>query len=1260
MFDISPADVEQLNDVDLRELVARLCEAELTLHSLSPAAVTWGGAQTAADGGLDVKVDLPDGTLIDGFVPRGVTGFQVKTPDMPRAAILKEMRPAGVVRPSIEKLALAKGGYVIVSSQGSVAYSALEARRSAMREALNDVPGAEALHTDFYDRTRLASWVRCHAGVIAWVRAKIGRSVTGWQAYGAWSGAAESRDAEYLLDDKLRLHFGDSAASASCQLSDGIDRLREQLAQPGRIVRLVGLSGVGKTRLVQALFDSRVGNCALPQSWAIYTDLADDPSPQPIGLATDLMARRMRAILIVDNCPPELHARLAKLFSGPECSLSVITVEYDVREDQPERTRVVRLDTSSNELIEKLVKRRFGFLSAVDARSIAEASGGNARIAIALAETVEASESIAGLTSEELFERLFRQRHASNEALLDTAKALSLVYSFDGETLTGIEAELPRLATLADQTARQTYRYVAELHQRQLLQKRGLWRAVLPHAIANRLAARALTEIPYQTIAEQLLTDGAARLAQSFSRRLSYLHEQQAAVSIVKRWLAADGLLGDIAEFDSVHSAMFVNVAPVVPEATLGSLERLGQGDQDAARAMWHHYRRLLWSLAYDAELFERSVTLLVRVAVESTDHAAVKEASDTFESLFALYLSGTHATAEQRIAVIERLLSSREERAIDLGIAALNKMLKSIHFSSFESFDFGGRSRDFGYCPKNVADRDAWYSKALSVVDRYSRPEHKASTRIRSLLASNIRGLWMTGQSQTVEQLSQEIAKRGFWREGWIACRSFLTFPGDKLTGELKSGLQRLERQLAPTHLVDKVRAVVLGSGGSMLGIGEDELDIEFDAHEAITRMTDLARALGRAVAEDEKIFESLLPELILGGPRVFDFGLGLADGTLDLNTLWLRLVTSASDCSPAATNVPLARGVLASCWARDQALANQWLDDTVERSSMRDLLPALQITVGLDERGLRRLQRALSLGTAVAAFEPLAQSDSTRALDGLAFKELIESIATRHDGWTTALNVLHTRLFLDGYTNDAHDKNVLWTARELLANIKIQRWSERTNYEVIETIRHCLQGQEAAEVTSMVVSELKAAVAESRLYWLETSSLLTALLQAQPIAVLDTLFAVEPEVRPEVINHWVEGNTLPFDAVSTDDMLNWSEKDADQRFPIAAGLIKFDERLSDGSLGWTRTAKALLSRASDVRKVVAVFIERFRPTSWSGSYAAILEANSKLLESIDDLVPTDLIPFIVEAKAALTREIVDRRASETNEERARDERFE
>ena len=928
MFDITSDDINQLNDIDLRELVGRLCEAELASRGLPPSAATWGGNQTAADGGLDVRVSLPPSESIDGFVPRSSTGFQVKKPDMPRAQIIAEMSPKGIIRPVIQELADEAGAYVIVSSTGSTADSALRNRQNALREALDGVGNAEQLHTDFYDRTRLATWVRQHPGLITWVKERVGRALIGWRPYGPWSGSAKGIDAdEYLLDDKLRLHLGMHRSAPAKPVSQAINDLRDELSRPRKIVRLVGLSGVGKTRLVQALFDARIGERSLPPSLAVYTDLSDNPDPQPTGLASDLIASRTRAVLIVDNCPTELHSRLSKLCSEQNSTVSVLSVEYDIRDDQPEGTQVVTLDTSSPELIEKLVRRRYPHLSQVDARTIADASGGNAQIAIALAETVERSETIAGLSSDELFQRLFRQRHAPDNALLLAAQVCSLVYSFQGEALDGEDAELTRLASLAGQTATETYRHVGELLRRDLMQQRGVWRAVLPHAIANRLAARALEDIPFELINRQLVEGGTERLARSFSRRLSYLHDQPRAIAIVKNWLAPGGLLGDVTTLNDLGKAMFENIAPVLPEEALAALERTDNYPPNMATKEWWRHLPLLRSLAYDPPLFERSVRMLICAATQCTDERKAKEASDTFVSLFTIHRSGTHATIEQRLGVIESLLISSDPKSRTLGLAALNAVLKTTRFSSGYRFEFGARSRDFGYHPRSDADVTRWYGAALALIERLALSEGALKPELRNLLAKNFPGLWTSAHiHDELERLTRRFAAGQFWPEGWAACRKTMHPGRGRLTPEAASQLSALGTYMRPSSLADRVRAVVLGDRSS--GLDMENINVDDDLTSAFERLEVIARELGAEVAANDALFAELLPDLLHGGNRAWSFGRGLASASPDLRATWVRLVEGLEQIAPEQRNVQVFKGFLAELWEQDRELAQTLLD--------------------------------------------------------------------------------------------------------------------------------------------------------------------------------------------------------------------------------------------------------------------------------------------------------------------------------------------
>ncbi|NTW00194.1 MAG: hypothetical protein HGA19_02685 [Oscillochloris sp.] len=1264
MFDITPDEISQLNDSDLRELIGRLCEAELVSQGHSAAAVTWGGNQTAPDGGFDVRVALPPGGAIEGFIPRHTSGFQVKTPAMPRSAILTEMRPTGKIRPVIQELANEAGAYIIVSSRGSTTDSALRSRRDALREALKDVANASVLHTDFYDRTRIATWVRCHPGLITWVKERLGRVLTGWRPYGSWSGAAEGADAEYLIDDKLRLHLGTHRDESAPSLIQAIEQLRVELAQSGKIVRLVGLSGVGKTRLAQALFDSRLGSHSLPLSRAVYTNLSDNPDPQPTGLASDLIAKRTRAILIVDNCPPDLHRRLSELCSGQNSTVSVLTIEYDVRDDQPEGTHVVTLDTSSPELIEKLVQRRYPHLSRVDSRTIAEASGGNARIAIVLAQTVERTEIIAGLSNEELFQRLFHQRHDPNNALLFAAQACSLVYSFQGEAMAGEEAELPRLAALAGQSAAEIYRHVGELLRRDLAQKRGVWRAILPHAIANRLAARALEDTPFELVDEQLLTGGTERLARSFSRRLSFLYDHPKAIAIVERWLAPGGLLGDVSALNHLGQAMFENVAPVLPEKALAALERVGIERPDIAASVWRQHLNLLRPLAYDAPLFPRSAQLLAHAAMQDSNEQEVKQASDTFTSLFTIVLSGTHADIEQRLTTVEELLKSCDAEARKLGLAALDKVLQTVHFNSSQKFEFGARSRDYGYRPRNQADVERWYGTALEFIERLALNERVMKSELRELVAQNFRGLWALAHVyDPLERLSLKFASIDFWREGWIACRQTLHYDKMRFTPEVMLRLTTLAANLSPSNLQEQVRAVVLGDRSGRFDL-EDE-DIDGNVASAFERLEVRACELGAAVAMDGDIFTELLTDLLRGGSRLWPFGRGLASMTSDPGATWARLVEELEQLPLEKRDVQVLRGFLAELWEREQDLAQHLLDTALNQPALVTFLPALHAAVKLDERGIKRLQQALNAGQVpVRMFRNLMVGRAIEHLAGEVLKGLLLLIADQADGIAVAVELLSLRLHLDHSAQREHEPELLDAGRQLLRRITFRRDDQHRDYRWANIAKVCLTGPQASPIVADITTRLKVAVANYETYSFHNDQLLRALLELQPLIVLDKLFSGDEDnqlVGFTLFRSLDDHGGNPANVISCENLVAWCEGDSNQRYPLAASIIAFAcQSEEDTPRVWSEQAISVLANAPNVETVLDVFIERFRPTSWSGSYAAQVEANAQLLDSLEGHVPSSILPLIKDAKTKLARIVAQEREHETREDRERDERFE
>jgi len=1259
MFEITLDDIRQLDDTQLRELVARLCEAELARIGESPAAVTWGGSQTAPDGGVDVRVELSRDVSIEGFIPRRSTVFQVKKPDSPPSKITAEMRPSKVLRSVIKDLASSEGAYVIVCSTASTADSALQNRKNAMRDALNGLGNAGQLYTDFYDGRRLASWVMCHPGLIIWVREKVGKPLSGWRPYGSWSSCAKGKDSEYLLDEELRLHMGIHGDSSALKVSLAIDKLRDELGKPGKVVRMVGLSGVGKTRLAEALFDRRIGLRPLDTSLAVYTDLSVEPNPRPTDMASRLSTRpspagRAVAVLIIDNCDPRTHRTLSEQYGGTTSTISILTIEYDVRDDLPEGTQVVKLDPSSPTLITKLIRRRYPGLSSVDADSVARRSGGNARIAIAiaLAATIEPRGMVAGLSDDELFQRLFVQRHEEDKALLIAGQVCSLVYSFNGEARVQdaehlAPAELPRLAALANQTEAELYRHISDLTRRELVQSRGVWRAVLPDAIANWLAARAIEDIPYEDIKAQLLEGTSERLARSFSRRLSFLGDHKQAKAIVTNWLKPDGLLGDVAAFDDVRREMFENVAPVSSDAALAALERT----DGVTTTVWRRRQHLLRSLAYDQCLFERSVRLMILAVTQSTNESEAKEASSIFVSLFALRHSGTKATIEQRLPVIEQLLRSGEAKSRELGMAALERALdiRRVDSSGRCSFAFGALSRDYGYEPQNSDDTAQWCRDLLSLIDRLYFADRGLRPALREQLAKHFTGLWVHGYVHgELDALFRRIAADGFWGSGRDACTRVLRENWEHLSPEHTSQLSALWDSLKPSDTAAEVRAFVVGEGGLELDVdNSDSIDKRVRAKECSAKK---ARELGESVVRDDALFAEVLPSLLCGGLWLDSFGRGLARAALDPGATWGQIVAGLALVSPELRCVQVLQGFLVELKEQNPERARHLLDSAHEETTLMEFLPLLHTAVGLDEYGITQLKRALIEGKVpVQKFSQLAMGKAAAHLAGGVLKDLLVLISDRADGFDVALDILDMRLYLDCLANMQHEPELLEAGQDLLLRIPSGRQTADRDRRLAKLVNVCVTTPDAYPIALKAAAHLARVVATPETSIFDYLHFLEALSARQPLAVLNGFYsdeALNQGVRDSMFSylHCVDKN--PADAIPSDVLVTWCEGDREHRYPLAASIISFACRPeANGIRRWSVQAEAILQGTSEPRRVLEVLLKRLEVRSWSGSRSAAMEANFPLLDSLELLVAPNLIPLVKNARIKLKQDIARER---------------
>lgn len=1275
VFEVTPEHIERLSDSDLRTLIGFLAEQEVVRAGQSTSGVTYGGHQNAPDGGIDVRVDLGN-TQIAGYVPRPQTGFQAKAENMPESSINAEMRLNGKLRPSIIELGKAGGAYVIASSKSNVSDVSLTKRRNAMAAAIADEAEASGLHVDFYDRQKLTSWVNQHPGLVPWVRERVGMPLSGWRPFDDWSSSPGKLDEIYLLDNHVRLSGSSHEDSSGMNITSGINKIREILKKPKGAVRLVGLSGVGKTRFAQALFDSTIGADALRPHLAIYTDMSCSPSPLPMELLIHLQSLGQQCVLIVDNCGTKLHRELVARMANTDRSVSVLTIEYDISDDEPEHSDTFKLEPSSGEIVEKIIQRKYPDLATPEIQTISAFSEGNARIALALASTAQSGESLANLKDSDLVKRLFWQNNQEDQNLWKAAKAFSLVYSFDGETIDGDNAELPKLAALTGIGVSDLHTHHAILHRRQLIQKRAQWRAVLPHALAHRLAKEALQDFHRATLLANLAENAPERLLLSFSRRLGYLHDSKEAQEIVKNWLSASGWLEKIEDLNQTGITVLQNIAPVNPAAVLDSIAAAMQRNPTALQTQHTKIVPLLRSLAYEPALFHKA-TMLVAAFTEGVEESnSTSDARNVFKSLFYIYLSGTHATAEQRANLLREIAKSKMGNRVELVMSGLDSMLECSHFTSGYSFEFGTRRRDYGLHPNTADEYLNWYQETFKLACELTEYAEFRDL-VRKMISSQFRQLARHGVlTDSLIALADQFINDGGWPEGWVAARSAARECKKAKCKKDKRKFQCLANRLAPQSMQDKIASYVLPQQWGALDIAEIDYDDEKRFEKARKYVEIVCDDLGKEIANDMSAFNTHLSVMLsANSERVWYVARAIGRYATDWKAAWDAIVTEATRPSLSGKTCNFLPAFLVGLAERDKKAANELIEQSLLVESLHPYFVWMQASVGIDLDSFERVARAASITTVpIHSFVTLGHGRASDDLPSAAFKKMILSIAQREGGIEIALDVLHMRIFSKADRNQELEPEEKETGKLLLGMVRFGKRSRGDSHHVAAIIRRCLSAPVDESVAENLCERLLEGISEYKVYAMDYGELIDTLAKAFPRAVLNTLVeraSDEREGRRSIFSSLGSSRSCSLRNLPEDEVLKWARERPETRFVQLSEAIRpwqakgqgANDNVSDdavSNLEWTPLALRLLHEAPNPLEILQQYIESFRPSCYSPPLSAILESRIPLLESLTSNSNATIADAAKQSLDSYREGIKRQKNWETEHDRERDERFE
>lgn len=1281
IFEIEKDELLRLSDIQLEELIARLAEAEVAAHGHSPAWVSWSGSINAPDEGIDIHVQIPVDTLSTGFIERPDTILQAKKHSMPKGAITNEMITDGELSATISEQASKGGSYIIVSLDDDCSPPMKKERIKAMRDAAKNDPNSSNIHLDLYDRSKLIQWLRQHPSATIWTKGKLGQGYSGWQPYGAWSNPPQGADDTLISAPGVTVTLP-SGKGQKLSIEDAIEPMRDLIRSTAKAVRITGLSGVGKTRIVQALFDETVGTDALDRTVAVYVDTGAEPDPSAAAMLDRLIAEGRRAVMILDNCPSELHSLLASKISAGGGQVSLITVEYDIRDDKPQTTEVIHIEVVGPEVAEQLLVRRFPIIGQNNARRIAEFSDGNARVSLAIAERVEEGESLAQLSDAQLFNRLFEQRNHPDYDLREQAEILSLVYSFSVSTPEDGHNELEVLGSISGHSQSQLFRSVKKLLDRHVVQKRGHWRAILPHVIANKLATSALDSIPVDQLRATFEASGRQRLLMSFAHRLGLLHDHPVAKEIVEAWLQPDGLLGRISVLDDMAARMLGYIGPVAPEALLDRIEaELTAPDFEGMEPRSNPRRttilNLLQSLAYEPSAFDRCVRLLIRVADQEDESNNYDPIRDRITRFFQAYLSGTHASLGQRIAIMNDCLSSDVAGRRSLGFTMLSTALEGPPWTGFGMNEFGARPRDFGFQPRHD-ELVEWRSAFIDVAARLGAsgdPDLEGPARLT--LANEFRGMWhQEAMRDKLVDTARKLHAYHPWVEGWKAVCSTIYFDYTKRKDEdgfepLPENLAALERELRPDDLVPTIMAYVLSKGHDYW-----TLDADFDHddtnkyRESEKRLEAKALRLGEDFAASDHELDELGPNLFSNDwmPYRAAFGSGLAKGAHDLRVSWQQLIDQLEQQSEGNKDFTVFYGFIEETDSVDPALAQELLDQCPQHPELRHVLVGLHPRREFTETDLDRCMALLDdPDTRSSMYAPILWRDAYANLPGDRILDLAQRLLSKPNGDDVVLDALSMKL----HGKDGAVDTLGSDLRRVGLRAAIQRLKRDHNdpggsmdHRMGRVLGAALRfGDNDAEKLDWL-DTLFAVVDERYGYIHAFENTIERTVALTPEAFLNRVFeGTEEEQRWRLffIRHGgLRGS--PLAKIDVEILIEWcrSRNDAGVWASVASGISLWSKDGDQGAVTMSESAIRLLEASPEPEAVLESFAERVTPSSWSGSRANVMQPRA---DAIGGLIEHESAKIAMAAKsvsAKLVKWIEREKVREKREDEEREQRFE
>ncbi|SDH87790.1 alpha/beta fold hydrolase [Nitrosomonas sp. Nm132] len=733
------------------------------------------------------------------------------------------------------------------------------------------------------------------------------------------------------------------------------DALKKEFAQVRSAVRLKGLSGLGKTRLI---YEAVLSSSQDIKDKVLYINVATK-NPGVRSWLKQAIDSGYKGILIVDNCKPDLHKDLSDEVGRIDSQVLFVSLDHNLECISAHDAREYKIEPLDTVQIRALLEPEYGS-KILDLDRVAKFAQGFPQMAVLIADARLSNDPEVGkLTDDVLAKRLLGE---ISEIELSILRSCSL---FDNLGFSeNVSNQYEYIANKAARVPPQDfYACIKKFQKRGLIDISGRYVQLIPKPLAVLLASDWWNQTRNEDQLS-LLKEMPDELVEPFCLQVSMLGFIPEVQQLTLTLCGPQGPFGQAEAILSNRGSLlfrsFVEVNPIATSSALFCvLDSLSH--KELSNISGDVRRNLVWALeklVFHASIFEESAWCLMLLA-SAENESYSNNTTGLFAQLFRINLSGTEADFELRLRLLKRAMELGDSNVDKAIIKALGASINTYSGSRFIGAEHQGTKAPLQeWQPKFWQEIFDYWNAIFEMLIKFVERDNENSQEAQIVIGRSIREMIGYGRiSMLNHAITRVIELNGrYWPYALDNIKKALLHDTQRMPEAGITALKNWLNLLTPdvTNLAERLKIIVVAPPWEH-EVNEEGHYIDVAAQNAEQLAIELSTNIQDLVEH--------IPLLLSGEQKqalVFGRRLAIESKNID-NFLELVIAELVRIENP---NISFLKGLLSGIHANSTNVWNRHLEDFLSRKELIKFYPHMLCTGEMQNHHLSNILKLIKGG--------------------------------------------------------------------------------------------------------------------------------------------------------------------------------------------------------------------------------------------------------------------------------------------------------